>query len=220
MRHRADTAHAETSTSPVETVLDGAAALLAGETAAPAAQRGATAPAGPVELLVAGAEVAVRQLEVVLNLTLDHTDARRLVPDLLRAAADFGIAGAAAVGAVAALVDPLLDGDAERLAGLILLAMDEIAPDELERASASLIAALSTAIARRLDLRPVEVHAEVRERWRTGQIAACHPGLHPDPSARRHRPGDQIWWGRNSQCHGSRGTASTQPKRGPFTLSH
>jgi hypothetical protein len=30
----------------------------------------------------------------------------------------------------------------------------------------------------------------------------------------------QTCSGRNSQCHGSRGTASTHPKRGPFVLSH
>ena len=29
----------------------------------------------------------------------------------------------------------------------------------------------------------------------------------------------QTWLGRNSQCQGSRGVVSTQPKRGPFTLS-
>ncbi len=191
----------------LEHVLDRAAALLAGEPDVDTDRTGADGPpADPTGVLVEAGWFMLQQLEIALGMTVGGVEIDRLVPDVLDRAAAFGIASPQAVGAAATLVDRVRGDDPRSLARAILAARGAFGDAEVVAGVVALSAALSVQIALSMGLDSGVVHDELSER--AGRVLRC--------SVRR---GDQTWSGRNSQCHGSRGTDSTHPKRGAFTCN-
>ena len=176
------------------------------------------------ELLLAAASLGP-QLAGALGLAVSAADRRDVAVEVLVGAGTFATASDAAIGAICALLDAVTAGDGDRAAELVGAALAQLDPIDLFEAAAALAASITEVVAMRLDLATAVVVTEldrslsaraaraVGERQRGPHARPAHRGSAPRPGRR------QTWSGRNSQCHGSRGTASTQPKRGPFAFS-
>ncbi|WP_420452522.1 hypothetical protein [Ilumatobacter sp.] len=214
-------------TDVVSALLRRSDALIWGIDHDPAAARRVEALDDADGLLDAVALIAPH-LACALGLTVSADDRRCVAVQIMSGARSFEAAGPDAIGAVCALLDALTGDDLAGAVEIVEAALDGIDHAELFAAAAALTASIIEVIADRLDLDPRVV---------LGEVAAASTGVETD-GPRRHRTAheacssfatrgrrtavrvDQTWSGRNSQCHGSRGTDSTHPNLGPLTFSH
>ncbi len=170
-----------------------------------------------VETLDRMASVLALQLQHALALTVSDEDRRDLALATVEEASSLRRCSPAALGAIISMVEAIVYDDVEATGGLALAAVEYIDAVDLFEAATSVSAAIAWNVADRLALDPTNVVRELR-----AGLSNTTPGTRAcrSSSGRPSRRDDQTWSGRNSQCHGSRGTASTQPNLGPLVFSH
>ncbi len=164
-----------------------------------------------------GSVLAV-QFRLALGSTVSDEDRRDLAAAVNDESASLRRSSNAALGAIVLIVEAILHDEADAFDGVASATVEQIDPVDLFEAAASVAAAITWNIADRLALDPAVVVHELRDHFDgcASSSASTHRStVRPSDRSRR-----QTWSGRNSQCHGSRGTASTQPNRGPLVFSH
>ena len=164
-----------------------------------------------------GSAVAV-QFRMALGSTASDEDRRDLAIAVNDESSSLRRSSAEALGAIMLIVEAILIDDSDTLNEVVRDAIEIIDSIDLFEAAASVAAAITWNIADRLALDPVTVVHELGNQFDGCASSAARS----DRSTVRQsgRSGRQTWSGRNSQCHGSRGTDSTQPNRGPLVFSH
>ncbi len=157
------------------------------------------------------------QLWHALGLTVSDEDRRDLAMATVEEASSLRRSSPAALGAIISLVEAIVHDDIESTSGLSLAGVDHIDAMDLFEAAVSVSAAITWNVADRLALDPMNIVHERGAGWSSDVdgSGACRSGLR-----RLRRRDGQTWSGRNSQCHGSRGTASTHPNLGPLVFNH
>lgn len=182
-------------------------------------------------LMLVAATILSTQFHLLNRLSLSTADRRRGVEAMDDHAERLGaqVEGLSigALGAMSMLLEHVVCDDAAAAGSTLAAALDLFDIEELFDASAVLMASIIHVVAERLALDTMTVHAEMRDgvdvsaQQRTSQtVDSCSVAQRSLATTADVRPLRQTWSGRNSQCHGSRGTDSTQPNRGPFVLSH
>lgn len=181
-------------------------------------------------LLFVAATLLGTQFRVINRLSLSNSERYTSVLAIQGHVDHIADVSVGALGAMSMLVESVVVDDLQAAASTICSAIDVFQTGELFHAAAALMAAHSLVIAEQLALDAITVHQELRAGVDVSTsasetaaadliVAGCRrstgrPGRAPATRSR------QTCSGRNSQCHGSRGTDSTQPNLGPFVFSH
>lgn len=115
------------------------------------------------ELFVQIGAFAAQQLDIAVGLEVDADHARAMIPRILGRAKYFGQAQPASVGAVAAMVGLVKEGDERSLAQTIVAARRALGDQAVIAGGVALIAAFSDDIAATLALDPSIVHRELHD---------------------------------------------------------
>ena len=156
------------------------------------------------------------QLWHALGLTASDEDRRDLAMAAVEEASSLRRSSAAALDAIISMVEAVVLDDVAWTVGP-RAAADRIDVLDLFEAAVSVSAAITWNVADRLALDPMQVAREPRT-GATNEMAG--PSACRSFRGRLRRREGQTWSGRNSQCHGSRGTASTHPNLGPLVFNH
>ncbi len=200
-----------------ESLFDRTAELLSVESTA--ARRDGCRGLDRCETILGVGSALALQLQLALGLTVSDDDRRDVATAIFTGATTLGVGSASAIGAITSVLDTIARHDDDAAVDTADRALSVLDPFDLLDAAAAVSVTIIGIVADRLALDPATVLSEMVASV-SSRGSAHRAGSEPSRCPHAHGVRRQTWSGRNSQCHVSRGTASTQPNLGPFVFSH